>query len=36
MPSEPRFLRHQERGILLLLYVDDVGLAARSVDWFKK
>ena len=39
MPSDPYLLRHPKRGIVLLLYVNEVGLAARSLDevkWFQR
>ena len=39
MPSDPCLLRHPTRNIVLLVYVDDVGIGARSLDqveWFKK
>ena len=38
-PADPCLLRHPERDIILLVYVDDVSIAAKSmknVDWFKK
>ena len=37
-PADPCMLRHKERGIILLLYVDDIPIAAKSKDqiqWFK-
>ena len=37
-PSDPCMLRHLERGIILLVYVDDISIAAKKrsdVNWFK-
>ena len=36
--ADPCMLRHKERGIYLLIYVDDIAVAARTLDqvqWFK-
>ena len=38
MPSDPCLLRHPVRNIVLLVYVDDISIGARSleqVNWFK-
>ena len=38
-PADPCLLLNSDRGILLLVYVDDIGIATRSLNdvyWFKK